>query len=279
MKEGKFAKFIGKTFHRTVYRAVCILIALTALTAWSVSGIYAKYVDSSAMDGNAGVARMGVVTFDLLEHEAKDIGDDLDKIIGEPNNFSSIYELDLTSEVKANTYNKVMPGIDIPKDPFINLDLQSNEVSYELYLKVTEVNFPTYTVDVVDEEGGETTQETKQAIIYELASENWVKWNAETGKEDDRESNAGLYKFIGKREGVVNGVFVAGTKYKFIYSVTEGDEESILVEDESIHILKDDQLKVSQYFNSEKEIEFSLTFTAYLQQVINIPSGDTEGGN
>ena len=250
MKKGIFAKLSGQSSRAMLFRTVCILSGLLVVTAWSVTGVYAKYVDSASVDGYAGVGRMGIVTFELLEHEAINLSENnrLDKITDEDTiNFESLYELDYQSEVLKNTYSTVIPGIDIPKDPFINLVLESNEVSYQLYVKVEKNGFPTYE----DASGDE-----QEAIIFKLTND-WELVDEETG----------LYLFTGKESGV-DSVFVAGTSYSF----TSKDGNAI-------QILKDDKIKVSEKFNSEIDIRFSLTFTARLEQVLT-PAGNnsTEDG-
>lgn len=255
MKTEIFAKLFKQSSRRALYWVVCILLVLTVLTSWSVSGVYAKYVDSASATDYAGVAHMGIPKFELLEHKSIDISDELDKIVGAENNYRSLYELDFTTTVLNNSYEKVIPGIDIPKDPFINLVLQNNEVNYELYIKVEESeNFPEY-------------------VMYAL-TDDWEK------ADENKDQTAGLYKYVGKvtgeKYGIKNGIFVAGTEYKFEYSVTKNEDNSITKADSSIHILKGDKLKVSEHFNSEPDekgnpTKFSLTFTAYLQQILNIP--------
>ena len=249
MKKGTFAKLTGQSFRAMLFRTVCILFVLLVVTAWSVSGVYAKYVDSSSFDGSAGVGRMGIVTFELLEHEAINLSDSnrLDKITDEDINFESLYELDHDSEVLTNTYSTVIPGIDIPKDPFINLVLESNEVSYQLYVKVEKKGFPTYK---------DANGDKQEAIIFKLTND-WELVDEEIG----------LYIFTGKESGIDN-VFAAGTSYSF----TSEDGNAI-------QILKDNKLKVSEHFNSEEYVNFSLTFTARLEQILT-PAGNnsTEDG-
>ena len=253
MKKGIFAKLSGQSFRARLFRTVCILFVLLVVTAWSVSGVYAKYVDSASVNGTADLAKMGISTFELLEHKAIDVSGQLDKITDEGTiNFDSLYELDYESEVLTNTYSTVIPGIDIPKDPFINLVLESNEVNYQLYLIVTESGF-------TDEEGN------RLPITYGLTED----WEPVEGKTD-------LYKFTGKKSGVDGGLFEAGTPYTFTSEAGH-----------AIQILKDNKIKVSQYFNSElvdgKPIEFSITFTAYLEQVLvtsaNNNNNNAEGGD
>lgn len=255
MKTEIFVKFFKQSFCRKLYWTVCVLLVLTALTAWSVSGVYAKYVDAAGAGDSAIVARMGVKQFRLVEHNANDISDDLAKVA----QLGTLYELDFTKTVLNNTYSKAIPGVDIPKDPFIELELVSNEVSYELYLRVEE------------------SEDFPQHVTYKLA-DVW-KPVMENGK-----AVSGLYKYVGavevdEDEDVDAFVFKAGVSYTpFTYSTNKDS-------DTSIHILKDDKIKVSEHFNSEPDeegskTEFSLKFTAYLQQAINKPTGsDTENGD
>lgn len=256
---GIFAKF---NIRRVLVWAICVLLVITTITTWSVSGVYAKYIYGDSINGSAGVAHMGVIKFELTEHKFIDISNDLKKVA----EYDRLYMLDLENTVtggEGNTYTKVIPGVDIPKDPFINLVLDSNEVSYELYLKVEEKDFPTTLL-----EDGET-----RVIDYWLTAD-WEK------ADDNKDQKSGLYKFVGTIENVINnGFFAAGTKYTFQYSAEKTNNTSI-------RILEDNIIKVSEHFNSEPDInnqptQFSLTFTAYLQQVINVSAGgsDVEDAN
>ena len=256
MKKGIFAKFIGQSSRHFLYRAVCILIALTALSSLAVSGVYAKYVDAASVNGSAGIARMGIVTFELKEHKAKPIHDDLNNAL----ETDMLYKL-LKNEAplgpgEKNEYNTVIPGVDIPKDPYINLEFANNEVSYELYVKVEKKNLS---------EG--VNPDYLKYITYDV-TDDWEKY-------DTKEDGTVIYRFqrTDVEKNIVNGVFRAGTPYEFKFDATK---------DTSIHILKGDKIKVSQYFNSEPDendnsAKFSLTFTAYLQQIINIPPSTSEG--
>lgn len=267
MKTEIFAKFFKQSLRRKLYWALCILLVLTVLTSWSVVGVYAKYIDAVNGGDSAGVASMGVTEFKLIEHEANPIDDDDLAAMLEAD---GLYKLDFTKTVLNNTYSKVIPGVDIPKDPFIELQIASNEVSYELYLDVKEIAFPTYTVVVMED--GEPKEVEFRPIDYVL-TKDWEK-------ADDSEAKAGLYKYVGKVTGtkyeMENGIFEAVKPYTFKYSTVKAD-------DTSIHILEGDKIKVSEHFNSElvnaKPIEFSLKFTAYLKQVINTNKGEVEDGD
>ena len=147
MRTDNNAKRTKRSVGALVYMAVGVLLTLTLLTTWFLSGLYAKYVVSGNRSDSAQVAGAGVVKLELWEHSAvlKD----------------GVYELDQTAEVDKNSYGKVIPGVDIAKDPFIKLELQDPPVDYELYLNVTENNFPTYTT------GGKSVK----AVTYELREE------------------------------------------------------------------------------------------------------------
>ena len=121
-----------------VYRAVGILLMLTMLTSWLVSGLYAKYVISYTIGDSAKVAETGIMKLELWEHKANETKTET----GGP---GGKYELDLKDEVKGNAYEKVLPGVDIPKDPFIRLELKDTVVGYELYVRAIESDpFPEY---------------------------------------------------------------------------------------------------------------------------------------
>ena len=137
MNRIKYDKKSQHSVYNIIFRAVGILLTLTMLSLWLVSGIFAKYVIAYPYSDAANVAGTGAHIL-LLEHEAS-----LE---------NGIYTLDTSEEVTANTYEKVIPGVDIAKDPFIRLNIDS-AVQYELYIKVIESNpFPdTVTYDLTDD--------------------------------------------------------------------------------------------------------------------------------
>ena len=133
MSRGKYAKKTQLSVGNIIYWMVGVLLILTMLTIWLVSGLFAKYVISDNRGDSAHVASTGIKKLELLEHKANEF----------PEEDSGEYRLDLDTEVTRNAYEKVLPGVDIPKDPFIRLELDKAEVDYELYIKVTESNpFP-----------------------------------------------------------------------------------------------------------------------------------------
>lgn len=128
-----------------IYWTIGILLVLTLLSIWLVTGLFAKYVSSAASDNEVRVAGTGGATLELLEHRAYDAEGYADAYGGE-------YRLDLTDEVRENNYTKVLPGVDIPKDPFVRLKIKNAEVDFELYIQITESEyFPEYvTYSVTD---------------------------------------------------------------------------------------------------------------------------------
>ena len=107
---------------------VAISILLAILLAIGIVGFaYAKYIVTDAFSDSAQTARWG--TIELKEHTVE-FNEEEDK-----------YEFTNTEIPITNVNNNIEPGTTILKDPFIVLK-GVFEVSFALYLKVTEVNFP-----------------------------------------------------------------------------------------------------------------------------------------
>lgn len=128
MSQGKHAKK-QPTIGSALYWMAGILLVLTMLITCLVSRTFARYTASEEAADAAHVAA-GLPRLELWEHEAE-LKD------GE-------YVLNST-EVTSNKYEKVIPGVDIAKDPFVRLTGDS-EVSYEVYVKVIEQDIPADTV-------------------------------------------------------------------------------------------------------------------------------------
>lgn len=113
--------------------ALATLILLTALT-----GVYAKYVVDQTITGHASItAQLGSI--DIWEHKAT-----VDA--------TGQYALDKAADpVKTNTYSVVIPGLDIPKDPYVQITDKTAIKSY-VFVEVKD-NLPvsnsqiTYSVD------------------------------------------------------------------------------------------------------------------------------------
>lgn len=111
--------------HDILFGAVGVLLLLVMLSVWLLCGMYARYVVSDSYSDAAHVAG-SISMVEVWEHEAV-----LEN--GE-------YQL-TAKEVTENTYHKVIPGVDIAKDPFIRLS-GAPDVPCELYVRVTENNIP-----------------------------------------------------------------------------------------------------------------------------------------
>lgn len=203
-----------------LYRTVGIIFILTMLSVWLLNGLLAKYVVSSDASDSARVAKSGYI--ELWEHKA-----DLK---------NGKYVLDKSKKIGANTYDTVIPGVDIPKDPFVELHLEESEVDYELYIKVTEKDFPTY----------KPTPESDpvKTVTYSVIDEYWEL------QENQSNPEKGIYVYKYCKDD--NYVFDAKTPY------TE------------IKILEDDELTVSEHYYGKdengKKLTFSLSFEAWLIQ-------------
>ena len=134
MKKRKSAKKARRTRGNAIYRLAGILLLLTLLSARFAGGLYAKYAVSSEASASARVAK-GLPRIELLENVAE--------------LRSGVYVLG-NAEVASNTYERVIPGVDISKNPFVRLT-GSSEVSYELYVKVIAQDVPgTVTYELAD---------------------------------------------------------------------------------------------------------------------------------
>ena len=98
------------------------MLVLTLLSTWLVSGMLAKYTTSSNNSVGARVA--GMANVELHEHKAE--------------LQNGVYILDANEVVDSNVYDTVLPGVDIPKDAYIQLD-GKNEVSCSLYIRKNEI--------------------------------------------------------------------------------------------------------------------------------------------
>lgn len=141
--------------HISLFRISGILLVLTMLSTWMICGMYARYTTSDTTTETAKVSAFG--NFTLTENKTVAIND-----ITEMINSNSIYQIN-NETVSKNEYKYVVPGVDIPKNPYIVLS-EKNETSCMLFVEVKEINFP------VD-----------GTITFEM-SDNWTKINGTTGK-------------------------------------------------------------------------------------------------
>ena len=128
-----------------------LIVACTVMVlAVSVVGTIAYLTDTTGPVVNTftmGNLLDDPLNFVLKEHQATDADKD------------GVYTLDDTKEVNTNTYT-VLPGVDLPKDPFV----KTNET-----LKLDAYVF----VEVVDETG--------TALHFTVDSDKWTKLSGKTG--------------------------------------------------------------------------------------------------
>lgn len=198
------------------YWAAGVLVVLTLISVCLVSGMFARYTVTTNRITSARVAGTGIGTLEFLEREAKETYEN-----------SGIYELLEKSSTNSNTYDKVLPGVDIPKDPYVHLVFNNKaEVDYDLYIQITENNFPTY-VDPV-------TGETKKAVTYDVND----KW-----------------KIVEEESNPKKGIYV----YKYVDVIGANTNTP-----EEIYVLLNNKLIVSEHFVGNGK--FSLTFSGWLKQ-------------
>lgn len=268
-----------------VYWTTGILLVFTMTSLWLLCGLYARYVVSGDASDSAHVAK-GLPTVDVWEHEAVEVTSETDEkgnAVGR-----GYYKLLLPDEddgeadgeenlVKNNSYKKVLPGVDIPKDPFVRLT-GTTEVDFELYIEITEKNFPKYTAKAEDksddgdgdgEENGEEelnglddgdpdddagendapATEEKNAVTWKIDKEKW-----KFIKKEDKDSDTVVYTYK------CTTYFDAGTYDK------SNTDIPILLKQKGFDG-GDYELIVSEHFDVSKASDFSLTFTAWIEQV------------
>lgn len=112
----------------TVRNWLIAAIALELVVLLSLSGVvYAKYVAEKKLNGTITIhAELGKIA--LYEHKAN-------------KNASGQYELNTDETVSGNTYDTVIPGLDIPKDPYIEIT-DKTEIPAYVFLLVHETDWP-----------------------------------------------------------------------------------------------------------------------------------------
>ncbi len=121
---------------RTIYYIFGVILILTLISFRLVCGMLARYTSSGNKDEGARVACAGQV--DILEHEA----------YFDSNTYT--YQLRTEKLVTENTYDVVVPGMEIEKDPIIRL-YGNNEVSYYLYIEVKSSDDAKMNYDISEE--------------------------------------------------------------------------------------------------------------------------------
>lgn len=107
-------------------KTLILLVSLLVVSiVVGIGGMYSKYIETEELiSGNVSVTSASLAkTFTLKEHKAN-------------RQSNGEYKLDTTSEVFSNSYT-VIPGITLPKDPFITIE---KETSVSAYMYVEIVN-------------------------------------------------------------------------------------------------------------------------------------------
>ena len=140
-----------------------LLIGLVAqLIIMAVVGgfVYSKYVKQDKLDGQISItAELG--TIQLLEHQAKKT---------DKGNYEFTEVLyDGTVGKKGNTYDHVLPGLDIPKDPYIKVEGKTPIPAYIFVEVVADANFDEYNGHVQNKLAYSLTSSWKK---LDIAGEN-----------------------------------------------------------------------------------------------------------
>ncbi len=140
-----------------------LLIGLVAqLIIMAVVGgfVYSKYVKQDKLDGQISItAELG--TIQLLEHQAKKT---------DKGNYEFTEVLyDGTVGKEGNTYDHVLPGLDIPKDPYIKVEGKTPIPAYIFVEVVADTNFDEYNGHVQNKLAYSLTSSWKK---LDIAGEN-----------------------------------------------------------------------------------------------------------
>ncbi len=211
---------------KTLWITVIVLLLLTLITSGLIVGLYARQVTAQEKTDGAVVAAAGGAV--VYEHKAEVIPDRSDVKNG-------IYKLNMDVKVTSNEYPTIVPGTEIPKDPFIEFT-GTNDVAYYLYLEVVDSS--------LRDENGELTD-----IRYLITSGIWEETDA-----------------IEPRHG--------GTVYVFCDGVTSNPQPKAIEphRTESItNIIQDKKLYVSENFKdisdkTKNTQPYRMEFYAYLVQ-------------
>ena len=141
--------------YKGIFRIAGIPLVLTMISTRMVCGLYAKYTISDGRQESARAAAMAGI-------ELKETSVDIISDINEKISANSIYKFGNDTK-NAIEYEYVVPGVDIPKNPYVVTD-GKNEVPCYLYIEVVKDNVP-------------------DTITFEV-SEEWVKIENITGKND-----------------------------------------------------------------------------------------------
>ena len=198
---------------------VVLLILLVALLIGLISFADAKYAKKIIHTGSVTISARLAESMELLEH----------KVERQPD---GSYMLDTSKTVDANTY-ELIPGVDIPKDPFITI---KNKTDIGAYLFVEVV-------------GGQNVGTEEDARIRYQMTDDWQLLSDVTGKH-----NGTVYAYTG-----------GGTVPAVLDSTLTRDCEN---QTKTIKLLNKDTIEVSQYLiTGEPGNDHILTFHVSMKEV------------
>lgn len=222
---------------------VLLLILIAVLGVLGIQGIKAKYTTSVSVRGNVTFSADLADSLSLYEHQASrktdgsyeltdvKVGTVIDPETREP-----------LTNILGNTY-QVMPGVDIPKDPQIEITGKSALDSY-LYVEIEDSLAQSDASDSI-----------KKTIQYELTDE-WLKLDDVTGPNGttSKPTSVYVYKGTGNTPMILDETFTPVDN-----SVTPSKETTKIIK-----ILKDDTITVGENYSSA---DFMLNIYAHLLQI------------
>lgn len=225
-------KIFNKSYRNVLYLAISCFVIVALLIALSSTSL-AKFISSHNSDQSAGTAKMGIETFELIEHGKHGEKDD-----------TTVKGTQLKYDCK-----KIIPGVDIP-GPHVKLKIES-EVSCALYVKV---NVPNVTCIKF----GDGKPTATQTVTYKMADGWEAEGASETVTVGGVEYTVYTYKYA--------NVFNPATKYNHTEETGALGEISVLDGD----AIKVSQYYKSSSEDGVSQ-KFSLTFNAYVRQVLTTP--------
>lgn len=153
--------------------ALATLILLTALT-----GVYAKYVTDQALEERKITITAELGTIQLLEHEAvkQNDGSYVLQGVGTDGKCDGTEHthLDGSAEKDGNKYEYVLPGLDIPKDPYVQITNKSPIEAY-VFLKIETDNLKENGLTYTLKEHWQPVSDHPNVYVYSAKSdENWA---------------------------------------------------------------------------------------------------------
>lgn len=222
---------------------VLLLLLLAVLGVLGLQGIRAKYTTSVSVGGNVTFSADLADSLSLYEHQASRKPDGSYELTGvkvgtviDPETKKPL------TDFKGNTY-QVMPGVDIPKDPQIEIMGKSALDSY-LYVEIEDSRMQSDASDSI-----------KKSIQYELTDE-WSKLDGVIGPNGTTSKPTSIYVYTGTGNApmILDETFTAADN-----SVTPSKETTKIIK-----ILKDDIITVGENYSSA---DFVLNIYAHLLQI------------